>query len=95
MVQQADSIHTGLEIDAELQQQSVQQKHSSQLTPKQVLSWLPKNATPALLDLISSLFRSAEIDRCILSEDEMADNASPQLRSIRRTHFCKFTIKMI
>ena len=28
---------------------------------------------------------SAEIDRCILSEDEMADNASPQLRSIRRT----------
>ena len=25
-----------------------------------------------------------EIDRCILSEDEMADNASPQLRSIRR-----------
>lgn len=27
---------------------------------------------------------SDEIDRCILSEDEMADNASPQLRSIRR-----------
>ncbi len=26
----------------------------------------------------------AEIDRCILSEDEMADNASPELRSIRR-----------
>lgn len=25
-----------------------------------------------------------EIDRCILSEDEMADNASPELRSIRR-----------
>lgn len=50
MVQQADSIHTGLEIEAELQQQSVQQKHSSQLTPKQVLSWLPKNATPAQQD---------------------------------------------
>ena len=29
---------------------------------------------------------SAEIDRCILSEDEMADNASPQLRSIRRSY---------
>lgn len=26
-----------------------------------------------------------EIDRCILSEDEMSDNASPQLRSIRRS----------
>lgn len=26
-----------------------------------------------------------EIDRCILSEDEMADNASPELRSIRRS----------
>ncbi len=25
-----------------------------------------------------------EIDRCIITEDEMADNASPQLRSIRR-----------
>ena len=25
-----------------------------------------------------------EIDRCIMSEDEMADNASPELRSIRR-----------
>ncbi|MDO4544606.1 MAG: endonuclease MutS2 [Bacillota bacterium] len=27
---------------------------------------------------------SEDIDRCILSEDEMADNASPELRSIRR-----------
>lgn len=27
---------------------------------------------------------AAEIDRCILSEDEMADNASSELRSIRR-----------
>ena len=27
---------------------------------------------------------AAEIERCILSEDEMADNASPELRSIRR-----------
>lgn len=28
---------------------------------------------------------SAEIDRCIISEDEMSDNASSELRSIRRT----------
>ena len=64
MVQQADSIHTGLEIDAESQQQSVQQKHSSQLTPKQVLSWLPKNATPAQQD---SMIRAHEFQRCELA----------------------------
>ena len=62
MVQQADSIHTGLEIDAESQQQSVQQKHSSQLTPKQVLSWLPKNATPAQQDsMIRAHIKPSEI----------------------------------
>lgn len=35
-----------------------------------------------LLSVHPGLIR--EIDRCILSEDEMADNASPELRSIRR-----------
>lgn len=62
MVQQADSIHTGLEIETELQQQSVQQKHSSQLTPKLVLSWLPKNATPAQQDsMIRAHIKPCEI----------------------------------
>ena len=49
MVQQADSIQTGAALEAESQQQVLRQ-HSSQLTPKEVLSWLPKNATPAQQD---------------------------------------------
>ncbi len=63
MVQQADSIHTEVwSIEAELQQQAVKQKHSSQLTPKQVLSWLPKNATPAQQDsMIRAHIKPCEI----------------------------------
>lgn len=34
--------------------------------------------------LVSHETLEREIDRCIISEDEMADNASPKLRSIRR-----------
>lgn len=49
MVQQADSIQTDAALEAESQQQVLRQ-HSSQLTPKEVLSWLPKNATPAQQD---------------------------------------------
>ncbi len=49
MVQQADSILTETGLDAEGQQQ-VQRQHGSQLTPREVLSWLPKNATPAQQD---------------------------------------------
>lgn len=41
MVQQADSIQTDAALEAESQQQVLRQ-HSSQLTPKEVLSWLPK-----------------------------------------------------
>ena len=49
MVQQADSILTEPALEAEEQQQ-VQKQQGSQLTPRQVLSWLPKNATPAQQD---------------------------------------------
>jgi len=39
----------------------------------------------AMSDVIAVFKRiEDEIDRCILSEDEIADNASPELRSIRR-----------
>lgn len=34
--------------------------------------------------LFTDRFMAEEIDRCILSEDEMSDNASPELKSIRR-----------
>ena len=47
MVQQADSILTAETALEAAEQQQVQKQHGSQLTPKQVLSWLPKNATPA------------------------------------------------
>ena len=47
MVLQADSIQTET-AEVEGLQKSV--KHTSQLTPRQVLSWLPKNATPAQQD---------------------------------------------
>ncbi|MBQ6583105.1 MAG: endonuclease MutS2, partial [Mogibacterium sp.] len=39
-------------------------------------------AMVTLIETLPSL--ESEIDRCILSEDEMADNASPELRRIRR-----------
>ena len=47
MVQQADSILTAETALEAAEQQQVLKQHGSQLTPKQVLSWLPKNATPA------------------------------------------------
>lgn len=60
-------------------------------TAERVLSFLKGDVPelPVLMSVAELLAvhkeLSAEIDRCILSEDEMADNASPQLRSIRRT----------
>ena len=66
MVQQADSIQTDAALEAESQQQVLRQ-HSSQLTPKEVLSWLPKNATPAQQDsMIGAHIKPSEIhwSRC-------------------------------
>ena len=61
MVQQADSIQTDAALEAESQQQVLRQ-HSSQLTPKEVLSWLPKNATPAQQDsMIRAHIKPSEI----------------------------------
>lgn len=60
MVQQADSILTETAPGAASQQ--VQKQHSSQLTPKQVLSWLPKNATPAQQDsMVRAHIKPSEI----------------------------------
>ncbi len=61
MVQQADSIQTEAAIEAGVQRQAGQQ-HGSQLTPKQVLSWLPKNATPAQQDsMVRAHIKPSEI----------------------------------
>ena len=61
MVQQADSILTEPVLEAENQQQVLKQQ-GSQLTPKQVLSWLPKNATPAQQDsMIRAHIKPSEI----------------------------------
>ena len=61
MVQQADSILTETGLEAEAQQQVLKQ-HGSQLTPHQVLSWLPKNATPAQQDsMVRAHIKPSEI----------------------------------
>ncbi len=61
MVQQADSIWTETGLDADGQQQ-IQRQHSSQLTPRQVLSWLPRNATPAQQDsMVRAHIKPSEI----------------------------------
>lgn len=55
-----------------------------------VVSFMKSDIPPmpmigSLSELVVSMPRLAEnIDRCILSEDEMSDNASPELRNIRR-----------
>ncbi|MGN0733740.1 MAG: endonuclease MutS2 [Emergencia sp.] len=47
---------------------------------------LPMPLIKSMTELIVAVPRLAEdIDRCILSEDEMSDNASSELRSIRRS----------
>lgn len=62
MVQQADSILTAETALEAAEQQQVQKQHGSQLTPKQVLSWLPKNATPAQQDsMIRAHIKPSEI----------------------------------
>ena len=60
-------------------------------TAERVKSFLDSGDLPELpaIESIAELLAvhrnlSGEIDRCILSEDEMSDNASPELRSIRR-----------
>ena len=61
-------------------------------TVQQVVTFLKGEDVPEL-PLIRSIAEllsvhaglASEIDRCILSEDEMADNASPELRDIRRS----------
>ena len=60
-------------------------------TVRRVVTFLDSDDIPELplIDSVTELLAvhkslSEELDRCILSEDEMADNASPQLRSIRR-----------
>ncbi len=60
-------------------------------TAEDVLRFLQGEDVPEmpLMDSITEILAvhpsiSGEIDRCILSEDEVADNASPELRSIRR-----------
>ena len=49
---------------------------------------LPKEELPKIMSLASVISIQKrledEIDRCILSEDEMADNASPELKRLRR-----------
>ena len=59
MVLQADTIQTSV---SEAEQPQKTAKHSSQLTPKQVLSWLPKDATPAQQDsMIRAHIKPSEI----------------------------------
>lgn len=66
MAQQADS--TIIETpEADVAQEPL--KHTGELTPKQVLSWLPKNATPAQQD---SMVR-AHIKPCEIHWSEMPD----------------------
>lgn len=55
-----------------------------------VVTWFKSDLPqlPILMSMVEVLVTtprlSENIDRCILSEDEMADNASPELRNIRR-----------
>ena len=66
MAQQADS--TIIETpESDVAQEPL--KHTGELTPKQVLSWLPKNATPAQQD---SMVR-AHIKPCEIHWSEMPD----------------------
>lgn len=50
MVQQVDSILTETTLEGENSQQGIGRQHGGQLTPKEVLRWLPKDATPAQQD---------------------------------------------
>lgn len=66
------------------------QVHYNLRIAERIVSFMKSDLPPlplinAMTELIVAMPRLAEdIDRCILSEDEMSDNASPELRSIRR-----------
>ena len=84
-----DSLHFSRKGGTLTMRQLLQVYHNLHLA-RDVVTFLKSDLPPLpVINSISEVIAvhknlEAEIDRCILSEDEMADNASPELRSIRR-----------